>query len=161
MESFNTQSSVVPFDTIPLIIDIVGENKDIDLLKDLALVSHSFLQICNKHLSATTKLHDKYIRKLTYNVSDYAWLGRYAPADVDHILSPILPNSLKTIPHLDYLEIKVAGGWNTLDSSLPSALLHLMHLPTIVTHINLSSIYNFPLSSLTPCVDLHHILSEP
>ena len=38
-------SSVLPFDIIALIIDIVGENQDTNLLKELALVSHSFLQI--------------------------------------------------------------------------------------------------------------------
>ena len=46
----------LPFDIIVLIIDIVGENKDINLLKELALVSHSFLQICSKHLFATVEL---------------------------------------------------------------------------------------------------------
>ena len=46
--------------------------------------------------------------------------------------------------------------WNKLNSSLTSALLHLMHLPTI-NHIDLSFIQNFPLSSLTPCVDLHRL----
>ena len=86
-------SSVLPFDIIALIIDIVAENKDTDLLKKLALVSHSFLQICSKHLFATVELHSaipefnvasskkgfvkllnsrpdvvKYIRKLTYKL---------------------------------------------------------------------------------------------
>ena len=87
----STLSPVLPFDIIALIIDIVGENKDINLLKELALVSHSFLQICSKHLFATIDLYDavpkcrtskkefvkllknrpdivKYIRKLTYEV---------------------------------------------------------------------------------------------
>jgi hypothetical protein len=87
--------SVLPFDIIEQIIDIVGEKKHTYLLKELALVSHSFLQICSKHLFATIKLHDavpmyhiasskkgfvkllksrpdvvKYIRKLTYKVGD-------------------------------------------------------------------------------------------
>ena len=53
-------SSVLPFDIIALIIDIVGEDKDTNLLKQLALVSHSFLQICNKHLFATVELRDAF-----------------------------------------------------------------------------------------------------
>jgi hypothetical protein len=79
-------SPVLPFDIVALIIDIVGENEDTDLLKELALVSHSSLQICTKHLFATVELHDtsskkgflkllasrpdfvKHIRKLTYKV---------------------------------------------------------------------------------------------
>ena len=54
-------SLVLPSDIIALIINIVGENKDTNLLKELALpvVSHSFfLQICSKHLFATVELCD-------------------------------------------------------------------------------------------------------
>jgi hypothetical protein len=51
-------SPVLPFDIIALIIDIVGENNDTNLLKEFALVSHSFLQICSKHLFATVELHN-------------------------------------------------------------------------------------------------------
>jgi hypothetical protein len=166
-------SPVLPFDIIALIIDIVGENKDTKLLKELALVSHSFLHICSKHLFATVELHDadptirvasskkgfvkllksrpdvvNYIRKLTYKV-------KYMGND-DHVLSPIL----RTIPRLNCLQCLTITGscwdWNILDSSLTSALLHLMHLPT-VNHIDLSSIRNFPLSSLTPSVNLHRL----
>ena len=165
-------SPVLPFDIIPLIIDIVGENEDTDLLKELALVSHCFLQICSKHLFATVELHDaaprhhvasskkgfvkllksrpevvKYIRKLTYNVPPYNNTD-------DHLLSPILFNLLPTFSHLNSLSINTSHrDWNTLDASLISALLHLIHLPTI-NHIDLSCIQNFPLSSLTPSVNL-------
>ena len=89
-------SPVFPFDIILLIIEaVVGENKDTNLLKELALVSYSFKfhQICIKHLFATVELHDavpgrhvasskkgfvkllksrpdvvEYIRKLTYKL---------------------------------------------------------------------------------------------
>ena len=164
----------LPFDIITLIIDIVGENNDRILLKELALVSHSFLQICSKYLFATIILHNatvkhhasskkgfvkllesrpdvvKHIRKLTYNV------GYYINND-DHQLSPILLNFLPTISRLNCLTITASyQNWNTLNSSLQSALLHLMHLPTI-NHIDLSNIQNFPLSSLTLSVNLHRL----
>ena len=169
-------SPVLPFDVLVLIIDIVGENKDTDLLKRLALVSHSFLQICSKHLFATVELHDanpefhvasskkgfvkllrsrpkvvNYIRKLTYKV------GFSYPniSEDDRILSNFLP----TISRLNCLTITGVAfyrDWNTLDSSLTSALLHLMHLPTI-NHIDLSYIKNFPLTGLTPSVNLHRL----
>ena len=169
-------SSVLPFDIIALIIDIVGENKDTKLLKELALVSYSFLQICSKHLFAAVELHDafnfpmcqvasskkgfvkllksrpdvvKYIRKLTYKVDSI-----YKD---DYLLSPILPKFLRTIPHLNCLTIKGSKlDWNTLDSSLTSAFLYLMHLPTI-NHIDLSFIYDFPLSSFNPTANLHRL----
>ena len=163
-------SPVLPFDIFALIIDIVGENKDTDLLKELALVAHSFHQICIKHLFANVDLHDavpnyhlvsskkgfvklvkcrphlvKYIRKLTYEASRN---------NDDHLLAPILSNLLPTISRLNYLAISAANfHWDQLDSSLTSTFLQLMSLPTI-NHIDLSYIRNFPLSSLTSSVNL-------
>ena len=179
-------SPVLPFDIIALIIDIIGENNDSDanFLKELALVSHSFLQMCRKHLFATVELHDadpichvasskkgfvkllesrpeivKYIRKLTYTIDYDHVLSPQFSLDLnfdndDNLLSPILPNFLRTISHLNSLKINASLlVWNDMNPSLTSAFLHLMHLPTI-NHIDLSFIYNFPLSSLTPCVNL-------
>jgi hypothetical protein len=146
-------SSVLPFDIIVLIIDIVGENKDINfrVLKELALVSRSFLDICRKHLFSTVALYDaspnnyvkmgflkllksrpdsvKYIRDLTFIVSCNS--PAHTSFDDDHLLSPILVNFLPTISRLNCLTIDGSNSdWNTLDSSLTSAFLHLMHLPT-------------------------------
>ena len=175
-------SLVLPFDIIIQIIYILSENKETDVLKELALVSHSFLQFCSKHLFATIELHGSNsssergfvkllksrpdvvndIRKLTYNFGDnYQSLplsndDRPFPpiSDDDRLLSFILPNFLRSIPHLNCLAITASmSDWKKLDSSLTSALLHLMHLPTI-NHIDLSYIDNFPLSSLIPCVNL-------
>ena len=137
------------------------------------MVSYSFHQICSKHLFATVELHDavprqhlasskkgfvkllesrpcivKYIRKLTYKVSHID-----DDSDDDRLLSPILANHLRTISRLNCLTIIGSKmGWNTPDS-LTSALLYLMHLPTI-NYVGLSFIRNFPLSSLTPLVNL-------
>ena len=169
-------SPVLPFEIITVIIDIAGEDKDIGLLKELALVSHSFLQICSKHIFATVELRDyvdvpsdqfssskkgfikllisrpdvvRYIRKLTYRVSR-AQICR----DYDHLLSSILLHLLPSFSSLNYLAISASSvNWNNLDTSLTSAFLRLMHLPTI-NHIHLSYIGNFPLLSLAPCVNL-------
>ena len=188
-------SSVLPFDIIALIIDIVGEDKDTNLLKQLALVSHSFLQICNKHLFATVELRDafptrpgpiasskkgfvkllnsrpdvvKYIRKLTYTVAVTVGVSHHFDSEFESF-SPaltvsesdddrfILPNLLRTISRLKCLTIIGSMlDWNALDSSLTSALLHLMHLPTI-NHIDLSYMQNFPLFNLTPSVNLRRL----
>ena len=193
-------SPVLPFDIIVLIIDMIGENNDTNLLKELALVSHSFLQICRKHIFATVELHDaqicskhlfatvelhdadpkrhvpsskkgfvkllerrpdvvEYIRKLTYTINhDHVLPPHFASVlnfdNEDNLLSSILPNFLRTIPRLNSLKIHASQlDWNKLNPSLISALLHLMQLPTI-NHIDLSSIYYFPLSSFTPSVNL-------
>ena len=81
---------------------------------------------------------------------------RYPSYSDDYdLLSPILPNSLRTIPLLTCLTI-AAEYAATLDSSLTSALLHLMHLPTIY-YIEISSIRNVPLSGLTSSDNLHRL----
>ena len=161
-------SSVLPFEVIALIIDNVGESNDTNLLKELALVSHSFHQICSKHLYANVELHDtspNYQRKSSKNgfikllerrpnVVNYIRKLAYKVSDDDHLLSPNFPKLLRTISRLNLLAINDSKlNWNTLDSSLTSALLYLMHLPTI-NHIDLSFIQNFPLSSLTLSVNL-------
>ena len=168
-------SPVLHFDIIALIIDIVGENKDINLLKELSQVSHSFLQICSKHIFATVELCNvdskhvtsskkgfvkllksrpdvvKHIRKLKY------YVGRHVDGDIDHQLPPILLNFLPTTSCLNCLTIIGSNiYWNDLDSSLTSAFLHLMHLPTI-NHIDLTFIVNFPLFSLVPSVNLNRL----
>ena len=182
-----TMSPVLPFEILDLIIDIVGENNDINVLKVLALVCHSFLQICSKHLFSTVELKDrfgweivhvnirssknlkgfvkllkrrpdvvKYIRKLTYKISsaDSDCQSIFSSSLDDDLLSPILPNFLRTIPRLNCLKINASQlDWYSLNSSLTSAFLHLMHLPTL-NHIDLSNIRNLPLSSLTPSVNL-------
>ena len=170
-------SPVLPFDIITVIIDIIGENKDTDLLKDLALVSQSFLHICSKHLFSTVELHDTGpAHYLTASNKGFIKLLKSRPSVVEYIRKltyktvhgkrfqspPILPVLLRTIPYLNCLTIATADDWKTLDCSLKSALLHLMHLPTI-NYIDLSFIRNFPLPSLTSCVhlhrlDIHHLL---
>ena len=174
-------SSILPFEIIGVIIDIVGENDGTDLLKKLSLVSHSFHQICSKHLFATVELSDvdrhdrvarskkgfiklvksrpnvvKYIRELTYNIQIPSYPSTTFNND-GRILSSMLPNLLRTISHLNCLTITASQlDWNLLDSSLTSALLYLMHLPTI-NHIDLSYIQYFPLSSFIPSVNLHRL----
>ena len=190
----STMTPVLPFDIFTLIIDIVGENKDTDLLKELSLVSYSFLQICSKHLFSTVELHGaapkhyidtsnkgfvkllrsrpevvRHIRKLSYKIglgdnryplSQLQPTHRCHPSSDDddyHLLAPILLKFLRKIPYLNCLTIAAAvRDWNTMDSSLTSALLHLVHLPTI-NHIEISCIRNFPLSSLTSSINLHRL----
>ena len=128
-------SPTLPFDIIALIIDIVGANNDTDLLKELALVSYSFHQICSKHLFASVELHEidrdyrlapsmkgfvkllksrpnvvKYIRKLTYYMYSVDFLKRpllpsHPRLDNKHLFSSVLPNLCRTISHLHCLKI--------------------------------------------------------
>ena len=179
-------SPVLSFDILALIIDIVGEDEDTALLKVLALVCRSFLEMCSKYLFATVDLRDavqrrrkpsskkgfikllesrpeivKYIRKLMYKVGvndRFQSLPTDSESSLinvdDDLLSPILPNSLRSIPRLNYLEIYASYlDWNTMDSLLTSAFLHLMNLPSM-NHIDLTCINNFPLDILSYSVNL-------
>ena len=142
-------SPVLLYDIIALIIDIVGENKDADLLKELSLVCYSFHQICSKHIFATVELHVasskkgfvellksrpgivKYIRELTYKTDHTSSPSPPSFDNNDDLLSPILPNFLRTISCLNYLKIDAfMSDWYSLNSSLISAFFHLMHLPS-------------------------------
>ena len=177
---------LLPFDIITYIIDTVGENGDTNLLKELALVSRCFHELCCKYLFATVDLSVigsgspwnpqvpspkkrfvrllesrpdvvKYIRQLKYEVGlvrDTSNLSLQCQAAAahrmsdDYLLSPILPNLLRTITCLNCLTIDASHiKWNEINPYLTSAFLHLMHLPTI-NNINLSTIPNFPVSSL-------------
>ena len=78
----------------------------------------------------------------------------------DNMLSLILPNFLQTILFLNCVIITASRivNWNKIDSSLTLAFLHLMHLPTInINRIDLSSIENFPISSLSTSVHLRRL----
>ena len=174
--------AVLPFDIIALIVDIAieaaMENDDINFLKRLNLVSHYFHQNCSKYRFATLEIHDthpkpsrsldtfvkllensptpdvlkyKYVRCLTYKLDYVPYQGN--PPNPDSSL--ILLHRLRTISCLTYLKISTFN-WSFLKPSLASALLHLMHLPTI-NHIDLSNVRNFPLSSFTPSVNLHRL----
>ena len=178
-------SPAFPFDIISLIIDVVGENEDIDLLKELALVSHSFLQLSTKHIFANIDLRKsqkpcskrgfielvnnrpdvvRYIRKLDYEIDkdDLSESPQSSPTnssldDDDDQLFPILSNLLATIPSLSSLIIDGSNkNWGSVDSSLTSTFLHLMHLPTI-KFIGLESIKNFPGYGLFGSENLHRL----
>ena len=185
-----TSSPAFPFDIISLIIDIVGENDDTDLLNELALVSHSFLQLCTKHIFANIDLHDgnmrhntkasskkgfiklvknkpdvaRYIRKLKYQLDkdDCSNSRQSSPTNSvsvndDDQLLPTLSNFLATIPSLGSFDIYGnCMDWRSLDSSLTSSFLHLMHLPTIKS-IDLNSINNFPGYGLFGANNLHRL----
>ena len=73
--------------------------------------------------------------------------------DSDHLLSPILSNFLPTIfsSQLPYNHRFASGlQWNTMISSLTTPFLPFTRLSTV----DLSCFANFPLSNLTPSVDL-------
>lgn len=178
-----SSESPFPFDIITLIVDIIGENDDKDLLRDLSLVSHSFNQICLKYLFASIHIDDgdssskvafvnlldripdaaKHIHKLTYSCNR---TYRLSPSSWNYannllLLESIqhLPELLRTLSRLNSLKITSTSEefyWDDIDSSISSSFLYLMHLPSI-NHIDLSSIQEFPLSNFTTSPNLHRL----
>ena len=111
-----------------------------------------------KLLKKQTRCHRvDHIRKLTYRIG----LGARCLQTIFIIFRPALThpkfppnNSSNSIVSQSPLNICMKRTWNTLEFSLTSALLHLMHLPTI-NHIEISFI---PLSSdLTSSDNLHRV----
>ena len=163
---------------------MIGENNDTNLLKELALVSHSFLQICSKYLFATVRLQYanptyyiasskkgfvkllrskpdvvKYIRNLTYTIEhDHVLSPQFSPGlnlhNDDNLLSSILPNFLRVIPRLTSL--KIYASHVDWNQLNPSIILAFLHLMHLpnINHIGLSFMHNFSLASLFPSVNL-------
>ena len=102
-------STVLLFDIFALTIDIAGENKDTNLLKELALVSHSFHQICSEHLFATVDLHDS-----TFHDSIWAYVPSSKKGFVKLVKSR--PNVVNYIRKLMY---KVGHNYGNRDRPAP------------------------------------------
>jgi hypothetical protein len=160
--------SIFPLEIEEIILDILAEDDEDHLaLKICSLVCRTFLPICRKHifrsivLNTTTQAHAferllretpeiaNYIRKLDYFI------------DIGDLTSPSIQESLKRISRLEFLTVV---GPPTLftprldwsNNSIRSALLHLLHLPTL-TYFKMTSINNFVISDLIPCVNLKYL----
>ena len=173
----------LPLEVVEQIIDIVGAKseiykkrlKDLPSLKACALVCHSFLALCRKHIFASVTLNDLdqrphsltsddfnhllsnsphlvvYIRELEYNVNKEEFVAKRLPW---------LSSMFKKLVKLQALSIRYWGSYsgpgNKLDwmsSSERKVLLPLFHLPTL-TSISFSKIRNFALADLAGCVNL-------
>ena len=90
-------SLFLPFDIFTLlIIDFVAQNRDTDL-KELAVVSPSFLQICSKHRFATVELHEPDPRNYATSINGFVKLLKSRPDSyfVKHIRKlPLFASSL-------------------------------------------------------------------
>ena len=176
---------LVPLEVVEQIIDIVGAKteefydqfEDFPSLKACALVCHSFLALCRKHIFASVALNRilrpisrssddlnhllsnsphlaVYIRKLDYEFNENEFLPKRLPW---------LSSMFKKLVKLQQLRIMhYSSSWRTLapldwmSSSERNILLPLLHLPTL-TSISLSEIQNFPLADLAGCVNLKRL----
>ena len=146
--NFPQMLSDLPYDIIDQIIDTV-EGKDTNLLKELP---PDLLQISICYCRPLWRWFKKGIRQGTCKsrpdvlstisaISSIKWTIAITSNNIDHQLSHMLPNFLRTISRLNCLAIDVASEsgkyWDLLDSfpvisvSLPHAsFYHLSHRPT-------------------------------
>jgi len=157
----------LPYDIVGRIIDILAAEGDLAPVKNASLTSSSVLHLCRRHIFRTisygSSFHRSCLPKLLVNRDNSAivqhiknlHLSLYNPNN-PLLVSPLLPNFLHTIPHLECLRISGYVDWTEIDPLLRSALLHLMHLPTL-THLGFSGIRNIPISALAPCANLKQL----
>ena len=165
----------LPLEVVERIIDNVADYKDSPSIKSCALVCHSFLPVCRKHIFASVTLSARhrsspagtrpssdnlnhllsnsphlavYVRKLDYHVTKKEFLSRR--------YLWLLP-MFKKLVKLQKLGIRYSVSrclrLDWMSSSVRKVLLPLLHFPTL-TSISLTSIENYPLADLAACVNL-------
>ena len=160
---------VLPLEIDEIIIAFLAEDDPKhSAVKACSLVCRAFLPLCRKHIFASIVLNylhpwksqppttrqleqllsrspeiADYIRKLDYNIVD------------DDLASSSNQECLKRINRLQFLAIQnyraLKLDWSSND--LRPALLHLLHLPTLV-HFKITEIDKFVASDLVPCTNL-------
>ena len=172
----------LPLEVVEQIIDIVGAKskiykrlEDLPSVKACALVCHSFLALCRKHIFASVTLNDLKRRSPSPTSDDFYHLLSNSPhlavyiRELEYIVNkeefvakrlPWLSSMFKKLVKLQVLSINKwgfnLGPGNKLDwmsSSERKVLLPLLHLPTL-TSISLFQIRNFTLADLAGCANL-------
>ena len=161
--------SIFPLEIEELILDLLAEledDEDHSALKICSLVCQAFLPTCRKHIfgsivlsdkvgytSPTTHAFDRLLRE-TPEIADYIRKLDYYYGVAD-LPSPSIQESLKRISRLEFLSVwqhdRSYLTWSNI--AIRPALLHLLHLPTLI-HFEATSINEFVVSDLIPCVNL-------
>ena len=165
--------SILPLEIEETILDLLAkDDKGHSALKTCSLVCHAFLPICRKHIFGSIVLSNDHKMVSASTPHAFERLLRETPEIADYIHKLELDcriqftdlpiqESLRQISRLKFLTISHHYGrfWERLDwsnNSIRSALLHLLHLPTL-THFKMSDIDNFVISDLIPCVNLKYL----
>ena len=163
-------SFIFPFEIEETILDLLAEDDEgLSTLKTCSLVCQAFLPICRKHIFGSIVLNDhnvvssptnhgfKRLLRETPEIADYIRKLDYTIQIAD-LTSPSIQESFKQISRLEFLTVRHYNRpkfeWS--NNSFRSALLHLLHLPTL-THFKMTNINNFVVSDLIPCVNLKYL----
>lgn len=162
----------LPYDIAAHIVDILAAQGDLAAVKNASLASSALLHLSRRHIFHTIPTYTDLLRSLKRPfislllsnpaIAQYIRILHYEVHPDDHQLSPLLPTLLQTISHLECLRMSSATDsygkfdWTTIDPLLQSALLHLMHLPTL-TRFDIARARNIPISALAPCINLKQL----
>ncbi|KDR76488.1 hypothetical protein GALMADRAFT_225543 [Galerina marginata CBS 339.88] len=167
----STSNVTLDVDVVETIFDALAEDyTDFTSLRACSLACRAFLPLCRKHIYASINLNHSfpgyhspttlmlerlllttpelagYIRKLDYCIT------------AQDFGNPMAPDVLRQITRLQSLviwhHVRSEMQWN--NNPLRPALLHLLHLPTLI-HLTLSTVENFVVSDLIPCVNLKNL----
>ena len=166
----------LPLEVVNLIIDDLAKyDYKLSSIKACALVCHSFLPLCRKHIFASVTLSDRYPSSSTsddlnhllsnsphlavYILNlDYHLNKKYKKEFIKKRVLWLLPMFKKlvklqclTLNYYPYSSRIKVFDWMSLYER--KVLLPLLHFPTL-TIINLGRIVNFPLADLAGCVNL-------
>jgi hypothetical protein len=159
--------STFPLEIEEMILDSVTDDEGHSALKTCSLVCQAFLPICRKHIfesiiitgqgpkyPSTTQAFERLLRE-TPEIADYIRKLDYK-IQVTDVSSPSIQDSLKQISRLEFLTVRGHTSFNWSNNPIRPALLHLLHLPTLI-HFKVISVDDFILSDLIPCVNLKYL----
>ncbi|KIM35779.1 hypothetical protein M413DRAFT_32243 [Hebeloma cylindrosporum] len=166
-----TYHPTLPFEIIEMIIDAVAQHDPtFSSLKTCSLACQIFLELCRKHIFASITIHDRN-RGPNPTSAALVRLLSTTPGIADHIRklrwlveleqlphNAPLPGILEKIMKLESLTINWALPldiqWS--DNRLRSAILHLLHLPTLI-RLEMHDVQDFAFADLIPCTNLHEL----
>jgi hypothetical protein len=166
---------MLPLEVVNLIIDDLAKHNDkLSSIKACALVCHSFLPLCRKHIFASVTLNERQPSSptsddLNYLLSNSPHLAVYILNLDYHVnnkkeflkkrLLWLLPMFKKLIKLRKLCVSYYSSRGKKFDWMSPSerkVLLPLLHFPTL-TSISLKTTENFPLADLAGCVNLKNL----
>ncbi|KDR66871.1 hypothetical protein GALMADRAFT_258745 [Galerina marginata CBS 339.88] len=163
-------NSRLPLEVVLTVLDILAQDDQEFLsLKACSFVCKTFLHQCRKHIFASISVDGRKLVSPKPNTTSLIRLLSTTPEIADHIRKLVccitreefdrqsLPGVLEKINKLEFLSIRWPGlerRWN--HNPLRPALLHLLHLPTLV-HLELRKIEDFEVLDFLPCTNLKEL----
>jgi len=160
-----------PLEIIEEIINSLQDNPT--ALKACSQTCSSLLPVCRKYIfrsiRITTRCYPQRSLRLPRVITLFGILLSNNPGISDLVQNLVfhvclrdvddddVPRVLGRLHHLQSFELKfedlMAGKWSTLRQPFRDALLRLIHLPS-VSRLNISNIYDFPVTAFFPCINL-------